>query len=297
MEVSHPTMLQSRDKTTDPNHDSKRAARPPRLHPFAFLESAWRHRRLILRLARRRVEAVYRGSVLGLTWAFLYPLLLLGVYTFVFSVVFQLKWGSRAGSNAEFALFLFSGMILYSVFSQCVNEAPQLIRSHQIYIKQLVFPSEILPLVSVASSLFTFLLSGAVLGVFYLWLWGLPPLTVLCLPLVMLPLLLLSLAASWLLSALSVFIEDVNQFVGLVTMTLLFLSPIFYSVDTVPEAWRDLYCLNPLATILSASKDVLFYGRLPDWSTLGSVTGACWVGSWLAWICFVKTRKSFADVL
>jgi len=300
METHHSHPEPARPLEGRPAPDRQPLARgrsEPRLHPLAFLASGWRHRRLVRRLAWRHIESRYRGSVLGLLWSLLHPLLLLGIYTFVFSVVFQVKWGRAEGGNTEFALFLFSGMILYAIFAENVNEAPNLLRSHQIFIKQLVFPSEILPWVSLAASFFTFALSAVILTAFHLLVRGLPPWTWVYLPLVIVPLALLSLGASWLLSSLGVFLEDISQVVGLATTALLFLSPIFYSPDRIPDAWRELYLLNPIATILIASKNVLFRGSAPDWAALGTVTAAGWGAAWLGWIWFVKTRKSFADVL
>ena len=102
--------------------------------------SAWENRALILRLAKREIEARYRGSVLGIVWAFLVPLLMVGVYTFVFSMVFEIRWALPPGGQGAFALLLFSGLILFNLFSECVNRAPGLLLEHVTYIKKVVFP-------------------------------------------------------------------------------------------------------------------------------------------------------------
>jgi len=270
---------------------------PASLSPLAFLRSGWSHRRLIGQLARRRIEERYRGSILGRAWALLNPLLLLAVYTFVFSVVFQAKWGLRQGGSVEFALFLFSGLIVYTVFSECVNEAPLLLRRNEIYIKQMVFPVEVLPWVGLTSALFHFAMGFVMLMGLHAWVRGVPPATALYLPLVLLPVPLLTLGATWWLSSLGIFLRDLSQVVGLSTTALLFLSPIFYPADRVPEAIRPAYELNPFAPVLEASKDVLFRGVTPDWAPLAGILIGAWLLAWSGYVWFMKTKKSFADVL
>lgn len=270
---------------------------PPRFHPFAFLGTAWRYRKLIRRLAWRRLEARYRGSFLGLLWTLLYPVLLLGVYTFVFSIVFQLRWGIDQQNNLEFALFVFAGMIVFGIFSEGLSDSSDLIRSHQTYIKQLVFPSEVLPWVSVLVGILSFSSSAVVLVVFHLAVRGAPPWTWLYFPIVLVPLIVLTVGLVYLLSSLSVFLQDIRHLVGLLTTSLLFLSPIFYSHSAIPEKWQSLYFLNPLATILVQTRGVLFEARPVEWISLGKVVLASWLIAWVGWVWFLKTRRSFADVL
>jgi lipopolysaccharide transport system permease protein len=265
--------------------------------PFSFLWAGWRHRQLIVRFARRRVQSRYRGSVLGGVWLFIQPLLMLAVYTFVFSVVFEARWGPQEGGQAHFALFLFSGIILYTIFSECVNEAPGLVLNNETYVKQLRFPLEIFPWVSVCSSLFTFLVSSLVLMAFYGLLHGLPSSSAIFLPLVILPVLLLTLGASWFLSSIGVFFRDVSQVTGIATTALLFLSPIFYPASRVPEELRDYYFLNPFATILEMFRGALFQGVVPDgWVLLWASLGA-WAVAWMGYVWFMRTQKGFADVV
>ena len=266
-------------------------------NPFAFLITGWRHRSLIRRLAWRKIESRYRGSVLGLLWTLLQPMLMLAVYTFVFSVVLQAKWNVGGGNRAEFALFLFSGLILYAIFSECVNEAPQLIPANDTYVKQLIFPTEILAWVSLSSALFNFAVSLILLAAFHAVVVGPIPVSALYLPLVMGPLLLLTLGSTWFLASIGVFLKDTAQIVGIGTTALLFLSPIFYSASGIPEAFRAYYYMNPFASILEMSKGSLFYESAPDWQVLAQLTLASWVVVWLGYAWFMKTKSSFADVL
>jgi lipopolysaccharide transport system permease protein len=265
--------------------------------PFAFIAEGLRHRRLIGRLAWRRIEARYRGSVLGLAWTLLHPMMMLAIYTFVFSFVFKSRWGSAEGPQTEFALFLFSGMILYAIFAECINEAPGLMLANQIYIKQLVFPTEVLAWVTLLTSLFVFAINSLLLMVFYFAIRGCPPESALWLPVIVAPVLLLTLGMVWFLSSLGVYIRDIGQVVGVFTTALLFMSPVFYPASAIPENLRGWYFLNPFASILDMSKAALFYGVEPDWVRLGELTLAGWVVAWLGFAWFMKTKRGFADVL
>jgi len=266
--------------------------------PLSPLSDVWRNRALTVRLARRDIESRYRGSVLGLAWTVVNPLIMLIVYTFIFSVVFRARWGTtQGGGTAEFALYLFSGMILFTIFSECVSRAPGLILENTSYIKKVVFPLEIMPVVVLLAALFNAMIGFVILLIFYLVARGLPPLTALLLPLVLLPLCLFSLGLSWFLASAGVFLRDLRQMVSVLITVMMFLSPIFYPLSAIPEDFRILILLNPLTLLLERSKDVLFWGTgLPvlEW-TIYCV--AAWLWAWLGYAWFVKTRKGFADVV
>lgn len=265
--------------------------------PFALFQTAWHHRSLILRLARREIDARYRGSVLGIVWAVLNPILMLAVYTFVFSVVFQARWGATGGSNTEFALLLFSGLILFNVLGECLSRAPGLLLENVSYIKKVVFPLEILPLVSLAVALFNAGIGFVILVVFHLMVAGLPPPTALLLPLVLAPLCLTTLGLSWFFAAAGVFLRDLRQVVGVAVTVLMFLSPIFYPMTAIPERFRAILHLNPMTAILEQSKDLLFWGRVPSPVDWGLATLGAWAVAWLGYLWFMKTRRGFADVV
>jgi lipopolysaccharide transport system permease protein len=266
-------------------------------NPLAFLVLARRHRQLILRLAARRIEAQYRGSSLGMLWAVLQPLVLLGVYTFAFAFVLGARWSPEEAGKADFALIAFPGMLLFAVFSKPFVEAPNLMVANQTYIKQLVFPAEVLPLCSVLVALFDFAVGFAVWAVLFVGLRGLPPVTWTLLPLVVLPAVLLALGASWLLSSLGVFLRDLSQIVSLAATALFFLSPIVYPASRIPDWLTSLYRVNPLVGILEASRAVLLHGTTPHWSTFALLLLGAWVTAWLGHAWFMRTKRSFADVL
>lgn len=265
--------------------------------PVEMCASLWRNRELIKASAKRDVLGRYRGSALGLLWSFFNPLFMLAVYTFVFSVVFKARWNAGSDSKTEFALLLFAGLIVFNLFAECINRAPGVITSNVNYVKKVVFPLEILPVVALMSALFHGLISLGVWLLAYLVLFGLPHATTLYLPLVIIPMLMFILGLSWLLSSLGVYLRDVSQFVVLITTVLMFLTPIFYPVTALPEQYRYFLYINPLTTAVEQARDVMFFGKYPKFSELGML----WLGgggvAWLGFAWFQKTRKGFSDVL
>jgi lipopolysaccharide transport system permease protein len=273
---------------------ASKAAASGLLAPFY---TAWHHRSLILRLARREIDARYRGSVLGIVWAVLTPILMLAVYTFVFSVVFRARWGTTGESNSEFALLLFSGLILFNVLGECLNRAPGLLLENVSYIKKVVFPLEILPVVALVGALFNAGIGFVILMVFHLFTAGLPPVTTLLLPMVLVPLCLTTLGLTCFFASVGVFLRDVRQVVGVGVTVLMFLSPIFYPISAIPEHIRPILHLNPMTAILEQSKELLFWGHVPSLSHWLLATLGSWGVAWLGHLWFMKTRRGFADVV
>ena len=265
--------------------------------PNEMVASLWRNRGLLKTLVQREVLGRYRGSVLGVLWSFFNPVFMLLIYTFVFSVVFKARWNNASESKTEFALVLFAGLIVFNLFSECFNRAPGLILSNVNYVKKVVFPLEILPWVSLGAALFHASISLCVWLVAYLIYFGIPHLTVLLVPLIILPLLLLIIGLTWCLSALGVYLRDVSQFTGMLTSVLMFLSPIFYPITALPERYRPLLLLNPLTPVIEQARDVLFWGQLPNFSMLLIYIVASAAIAWLGFAWFQKTRVGFADVL
>ena len=256
-----------------------------------------RNRSLVAALIRREVLGRYRGSMMGILWSFFNPVFMLAVYTFVFSVVFKARWNSGSDSKTEFALVLFAGLLVFNLFSECLNRASGLVLANINYVKKVVFPLEVLPWVSLGAALFHACVSLIVWLLTYCLFYGLPQPTLLLLPLVWLPLLMLTLGLSWALASLGVYLRDVAQLVGLATTVLMFVSPIFYPSSALPSQYRIVLLLNPLSPIIEMTRDVLFWGRLPDLTILGLYLLATALAAWLGFYMFQKTRKGFADVL
>jgi lipopolysaccharide transport system permease protein len=273
------------------------AAQPTSLAALAY--SLWRNRQLIEQMTRREVVGRYKGSAMGLVWSFLNPVFMLAIYTIVFSEIFKSRWGGVGadGSKTEFAIVLFVGMIVLNLFSEVLNRAPGLILSNVNYVKKVVFPIEILPVIAMGAALFHSFISLGVLLTAFLIFNGYLHWTIIFSPLVFLPLVILTLGIAWMLASLGVFIRDVGQTIGLITTVLMFLAPVFYPITAVPEGLRPFIMANPLTFIIEQAREVLIWGHLPNWPGLGIYTLVATVVAWLGYAWFQKTRKGFADVL
>jgi lipopolysaccharide transport system permease protein len=265
--------------------------------PVMAFKSFWGHRYLIWQMTKREVVGRYRGSLLGILWSFLTPVLMLAIYTFVFSFIFQARWGTETETKTEFALFLFAGLIVHSLFAECVNRAPHLILSNPNYVKKVVFPLEILPWVTMGSVLIHSTLSVLVLMIGFAIIHGGLNWTAIFLPVVIFPLVLFTMGASWFLASFGAYVRDVNQFVGIVTTAMLFMSPIFYPASVLPKEIRPYLFLNPLTFIIEQLRDVVLVGNTPAWLRLGIFTAISALIAWLGFFWFQKTRKGFADVV
>jgi lipopolysaccharide transport system permease protein len=270
------------------------AAQPTSL--MSLMQSLWRNRQLIVQMTKREVVGRYKGSVMGLAWSFFNPVFMLVVYTFVFSVIFKSRWGGDE-SRTLFAVVLFVGMIVLGLFSEVVNRAPSLILSNVNYVKKVVFPIEILPVIAMGAALFHSLISLSVLLAAFVLFNGYLHWTVIFAPLIFLPLVIVTLGLAWALAALGVFLRDVGQTIGIITTVLMFLSPVFYPVNAVPEKFRPFIMANPLTFIIEQAREVLVWGHTPDWIGLGIYTAAATVVASAGYAFFQKTRKGFADVL
>lgn len=268
---------------------------------FSLFSSLWQHRQLIAQMTKREVIGRYRGSALGLAWSFLNPLLMLSVYTFVFSVVFKSRWGSVASgaeqSQALFAIMLFVGLIVHGIFAEVVNRSPSLIVSNVNYVKKVIFPIEVMPVISMGAALFHSMVSLLVLIVAYTIFLGIPHWTAVFLPIIFMPLIILTLGLSWILASLGVFLRDVGQTVGIITTVMLFLSPVFFPLSALPEKFQPMLMANPLTFIIEQSRNVLVEGYVPDMQGLLIYFIGSLVVAWLGFAWFQKTRKGFADVL
>ena len=256
-------------------------------------------RQLVLQMTRREVISRYRGSLLGLLWSFVTPLLMLAIYTFVFSVVFKVRLEhiDSLDNKYEFALLLFAGLIVFNLFSECISRAPSLVLNNTNYVKRVVFPLEILPWVTLGAAIFHACISYFVLFVFLIAAGLSMSWTVLLLPIILMPFLFLIMGLSWLLASIGVFMRDISQFIGLVLTMLLFMSPIFYPASALPESVRDYLYLNPLTFIIEQSRAVILFGNLPDWKGIIIYFIIGILTAWAGLLWFQKTRKGFADVL
>jgi lipopolysaccharide transport system permease protein len=263
-----------------------------------MIRSLWSNRNLIGQLTRREVVGRYKGSMMGLAWSFLNPLFMLVVYTFVFSVIFKARWGIGTDeSKTQFAVILFTGLIVHSLFAEVLNRASITIISNANYVKKVVFPLEVLTAINMGSALFHLAASVVVLlialvifnnGLYW---------TTIFLPIVLAPLIILCMGLSWIIASLGVFVRDMNQFVNIVTTVTMYLSPVFFPVTALPEQFRPFIMLSPLTFIIEQARAVTIWGQLPDWSGLMMYTLVALIIAWAGFAWFQRTRKGFADVL
>jgi lipopolysaccharide transport system permease protein len=269
--------------------------------PKAMLTSLWSNRELIAQMSRRDVVGRYRGSVIGLLWSFLNPLMMLAVYTFFFAVVFKSRWGAVPAGGEEsktlFAVILFVGMIVHGLFAEVLNRAPTLILNNVNYVKKVVFPLEILPVISMCASLFHSLVSMLVLLIVFVVFNGYLHWTLIFIPIVFLPLIILTMGLAWMLASVGVFVRDVGQTIGLAMTVMMFLSPVFYPVTSLPEFMRPWMLANPLTFIIEQARGIIVWGQMPNWTGLILYTVLASLIAWLGFAWFQKTRKGFADVL
>lgn len=267
----------------------------PEYNPLVVL---YRHRSLIRRFVQRDIASRYHGSVFGLAWSFFTPLVLLGIYTLVFSGVFKATWaGDTAQSTVSFAVILFTGLIAFTFVGDCLNRAPMLILANANYVKKVVFPIEILPVTAVLSALFHALVStGALLLMLVLlrhdfsvvaW-WA---------PVIVIPLIFYVFGICWVLASIGVFLRDLGQAINLLTTVLMFASPVFYPREALPEGFRQLLGLNPLAYTIQDLRAVLLFSGTPDPYQWAAHLLLSMVICLLGFRWFQKTRKGFADVL
>lgn len=268
------------------------------LNPINIVRNFRVNRYVVKQFARREVEARYKGSYLGMFWSVANPLMMVAVYAFVFAVIFKFKWGARPDeTSADFVLTLFCGIIIFSIFSECVSRAPGLVLGYPNYVRKVVFPLEILPvavlistLVHAALSLATLLAGSLIFGQ------GISR-TLPFLPVVLLPLCALTLGLSWLLAAAGVFIRDIGHPVSMLVQILMFVSGVFFPLSAVPEEFRSILTFNPLATIMEDARRVIMWGQLPDWSGELIITLISLAIMQLGFLCFMKSKRAFADVL
>jgi len=265
--------------------------------PDEMLASFWRNRQLIKVLIEREVLGRYRGSFFGVLWSFFNPVLLLIIYSFVFSVIFKARWGSEENTRIGFALALFAGMIPFNLFAECFVRSPGLILSNVNYVKRVVFPLEILPWVIMGSALFHAFITFIVWLLAHLIFFGPPSATVLFFPIILIPLVLITMGVCWVISSLGVYLRDVVQFIGFAVTALMFISPVFYPISSIPPSMRGYVYLNPLTIPIEQSREVLYWGQLPDIVILMTYITFSFFVAAIGFACFQRSRKGFADVI
>ncbi|TAF15777.1 MAG: ABC transporter permease [Alphaproteobacteria bacterium] len=269
------------------------------LSPIGFIHHMVRHRSMLRQLIYRDVMSRYQGSALGFVWAFAVPLMMLVVYSFVFGVIFQARFGNETAqtSDVNFALTLFCGLLVHGFCAECLTRAPLLMVQHPSYVKKIIFPLELLPVMMISSTAVHLVINITVLLIGIIATTHMLPWTMIYLPLILIPMMLFMVGISWFLASLGVFMRDIGQITGLCSTLLLFLSPVFYPIERLPAHYQPFMRLNPLTPTIEAVRAVLLEGRTPDMTLLSIYMVVSLVVAWGGYAWFQRTRSAFADVL
>ncbi|OOG51065.1 ABC transporter permease [Rhodanobacter sp. C01] len=262
--------------------------------PFAAL---MRHRSLTWELSKREVLGRYRGASFGMAWSVISPFMMLGVYAFAFGTVMKSRWPPEAGGGHPYTVILFVGLILHGFLAECLNRAPTLIVANPNFVKRVVFPLDVLPWPMLLSALFHAMMNIVVLVLLMLVLEHHLHISLLLLPLVFIPFILIILGVSWVLASLGVYFRDISQVMPVVATALLFLSSAVIPVSALSPSMQRLFHLNPLTFFIDQARLVVLAGTAPDWSGLVLATLAGLLVAWLGHAWFMATQRGFADVL
>ena len=254
------------------------------------------HKQILFLLTSRDISARYRGSLLGRLWPLLHPLGQLLIYSFVFSIVLKIKFADNP-SIGSFAIYFMAGLIPWSVFAESASRSTTTILENPNLVSKVVFPLEILPLVNVFSALSTqFLASVILLAASTLYL-GKVHASILYMPLIVITLVAFSAGVSWFLGALGVFLRDTRHLVSLALQAGMYATPILYPAKSVPEAYKWVLIINPLAGIVEDFRRTLLEGLPPDWMRFAGYAGTSVLVAFIGLWFFLKTKRSFADVM
>lgn len=267
-----------------------------RLFMLDALRSLYTYRNLVLQLVKRDIASRYQGAFLGVTWSLIFPLLTLAVYGFVFGVVLQPRWPNVDGP-IQFTLILFSGLLIFNFFSECVARAPLLLVSNANFVKKVVFPIDVLIWVPIATALFHLGLGLLAWFVLNLAVGGGVSWSFVLFPLTIMPLVFLVAGLTWFLAALGVFVRDVAQVIGVSMQLLLYLGPIIYPREVLPENLRWLMLLNPLTVPVEQFRNVVNFGIAFEWRSILVFWAIALAMCRLGMLFFEKCRHGFADVV
>ncbi len=253
-------------------------------------------RELIFSLAKRDLLTRYKGSALGVVWAIITPIVMIAIFTFIFAGVFGARFNASS-SHWDYALYLFCGLVPWTMFQETLQQSATTIVSHANLVKRVVFPLETLPVAQTFSALGNQLFATVALLLGILLIQHQLPLTVVWFPVVLIPQLLLTIGAAWLLAALGVFLRDIVQGVSLVLMAWMYLTPIIYPESIVPERFRWFINLNPFTSLIRSYRRIFLENQPPDWRGLGYFAIIAVVVFIFGYWWFARTRKNFADVI
>lgn len=251
---------------------------------------------LIFSLARRELTARYRGSILGIMWTLVTPMVMIAIFTIIFAGIFKAKFGASS-SQWDYALYLFCGLLPWNAFQESLQLSSTTIVAHANLVKRVVFPLEALPVSLSLAAVVNQLFGTIVLIVAVILLRREMHVTIIYLPLILIPQLIATFGAAWLVASLGVFVRDIVQGMALVLMAWMYLTPIIYPESIVPVPYRAAINLNPFTALVRNYRRVILDGLSPDWSGLAYFAAFALVSFVLGYWWFARTRKNFADVI
>lgn len=252
---------------------------------------------LLKQLVKKDISQRYKGSILGGLWSVLVPLLMLAIYTVVFSEIFEAKWGTMTDDKYLFAMVLFCGLSAFNMLSEVMNRATTLIISHANYVKKVIFPLELLPVMTTVTALFNSVISFGVLLVGELVIYRRVPVTVILGVVNFIPLILLCVGVSLIISAMSVYLKDIANAISVIVTVLMYISPVFFALESVPENFRLICIWNPLTYIIENFRNVMLYGQGLNVSYFLIALGTSVLVYSVGFVVFRRTKEGFADVL
>jgi len=259
--------------------------------------SAYRHRELIRVIVWRELAQRFRGSAIGWIWACATPLVMLTAYTFIFSGPVKISSTPDQAGVAVYAISIFAGLLVFNLFTELANRAPTLLHENAWFIKKTIFPSDILAWIALFRALVYASISFALLVIFNLILSGQIQVTLLLVPVIILPFCLFLLGITWLLSALGALTRDVFHLVASVIPILIFASPVFYSVQELPAVTRPWAYINPLAGFIEMMRDTVIRGAVPDLMVFLASAAISLVFFWWGHAVYRRYRSIIVDVI
>lgn len=262
---------------------------------FLF-RSLIKNRRLLFEMARRDVSDRYAGQLLGSVWAVIHPVMTVFVFIFVFAVVFRVKVDETLDIPGDHTLYMVSGVIPWLVIADVLGRGSAIISGQASLVKQVVFPVEVLPVKVVLATLPTFIIGMAGLVLYALAVGRASP-ALLLYPLAALPMYLFLIGVAFLLAAIGVFLRDIREVVQLYALVGIYIAPIFYFIDWVPEQIRLLIYLNPVTVFIELFHDAAYFGGIRSWIVLCSAMLVGIVTAWFGAMVFAKLKPHFGSYL
>jgi lipopolysaccharide transport system permease protein len=251
---------------------------------------------LIISLSRRELAARYRGSVLGIVWALLTPMVMIAIFTFIFAGIFKARFGDSQ-SQWDYALYLFCALLPWNAFQESLQVSSNTIVVHANLVKRVVFPLETLPVAQTLAGVANQMFGTAVLVIAIAVLRHQVHATILFLPLLVIPQIVATLGGAWLVASLGVFVRDIVQGLTLFLLAWMYVTPIIYPESLVPERYLSLVNLNPFTPLIRNYRRILLDGIPPDWRGLAYFSAFALVSFLFGYWWFARTRKNFADVI